>query len=390
LVGVSCATTSSCHAVGENDPVGPYLRLPNTFSEQWDGVGWRVRNSPNSPGAANGSLNAVSCRDATTCTGVGNYVNGSGHEMLVAESWNGASWSLQTTTDPADPLGSSFNAVSCVSSVCAAVGESLYAPSIHVTLAETWNGSSWALDALPAPDGTSAETLLGVSCATAKDCTAVGDFTSHGRQSTLVEHWDGFQWSLESTPVRRAPAALNAVSCTSASACTAVGFYTNGTGAQVTLAERWNGTAWSIQTTRNPAGASIAVLNSVSCIATGECTAGGSFDAGSGPATLAERWDGAAWSRQGVPSPPSGGALLGMSCAAANACTAAAGFPLAEAWSGVNWRVQKLQLPRGYANGGGSLPGVSCSAAAACSAVGGYQRGSSENGVRLPLIQRFS
>ena len=71
---------------------------------------------------------------------------------------------------------------------------------------------------------------------------------------------------------------LTAVSCTSANACTAVGWYTNSGGVTVTLAERWNGSAWSIQTTPNPPGATTALFEGVSCPTTTACTAvGASF-----------------------------------------------------------------------------------------------------------------
>jgi hypothetical protein len=45
-------------------------------------------------------------------------------------------------------------------------------------------------------------------------------------------------------------------------ACTAVGVYSKGSdGAQVTLAEAWNGTAWSVQSTPNPKGTTISSVH---------------------------------------------------------------------------------------------------------------------------------
>jgi hypothetical protein len=49
---------------------------------------------------------------------------------------------------------------------------------------------------------------------------------------------------------------LNGVSCTSATECIAVGDYTNRAGNYLTLAEVWNGHVWRIQPTANPVGAS--------------------------------------------------------------------------------------------------------------------------------------
>ena len=54
----------------------------------------------------------------------------------------------------------------------------------------------------------------------------------------MAERWNGTAWAMQSIPNPNGSGQLNGVSCTSASACTAVGYY----GGYVTLAERWNGT----------------------------------------------------------------------------------------------------------------------------------------------------
>jgi hypothetical protein len=40
---------------------------------------------------------------------------------------------------------------------------------------------------------------------------------------------------------------LSGVSCTSAKACTAVGYYDNGAGIALTMVEAWNGNKWTIE-----------------------------------------------------------------------------------------------------------------------------------------------
>jgi len=86
-------------------------------------------------------------------------------------------------------------------------------------------------------------------------------------------------------------ARLSAVSCASAIACTTVGFYDTNSGGQQTLAEVWDGTAWSLQPTANPANAA-SQLNGVACRAPRACTAvgvsAGAPDSHGGSATLAE------------------------------------------------------------------------------------------------------
>jgi hypothetical protein len=67
--------------------------------------------------------------------------------------------------------------------------------------------------------------LNGVSCASAANCTAVGDYyrTAAGPQVTLVERWNGTAWRIEPSPGTGRGSTLDSVSCPSATSCTAVG-----------------------------------------------------------------------------------------------------------------------------------------------------------------------
>jgi hypothetical protein len=164
------------------------------------------------------------------------------------------------------------------------------------SLAERWNGSSWAIQPTPTHAGATNIYLRGVSCTAATACTAVGQDYSSGYSLTLAERWNGASWVIQPTPnPANALSVLSSVSCTAATACTAVGDSYSGT--YVSLAERWNGTSWAIQSTPNPAGSG-SVLSSVSCTAATACTAVGY----SGNAvTLAERWNGTSWKIQPTP-----------------------------------------------------------------------------------------
>ena len=68
---------------------------------------------------------------------------------------------------------------------------------------------------------------------------------------------------------------LNSVSCVTVSSCVAVGFYNNGSVNQ-TLVEVWNGTDWTVQTSPN-SGTSDNYLRSVSCLTASSCVAAGSY-----------------------------------------------------------------------------------------------------------------
>jgi hypothetical protein len=80
-------------------------------------------------------------------------------------------------------------AVSCaLARFCVAVGSEAGAAkgSVSHPLIETWNGTSWS-QAAASTKGAGGG-LFGVSCAAAGFCTAVGDYTTNGtNSSTLIE-----------------------------------------------------------------------------------------------------------------------------------------------------------------------------------------------------------
>ena len=194
--------------------------------------------------------------------------------------------SIQATPDPGGAIGSSLSGVSCTASdACTAVGSyNINTSGTVVTLAEAWDGTSWAIQATPNPAGSTLNGLSGVSCAAARSCEAVGYASTPSTLVTLAEAWNGKSWSIQTTPTPAGATGglLSSVSCTAADVCTAVGYYVNSSGDRVTLAEAWNGTSWTVQTTPNPTGATTSALSGVSCTAADACTAVGSYPGSSG------------------------------------------------------------------------------------------------------------
>ena len=303
--------------------------------------------------------------------------------LTIAPAALATSWSLQPTPNPAGSQGTLLNAVSCSSaSACTSVGYYYFnSAGDQTTLAERWNGTRWKLQ--PTPRARESQ-LNGVSCSSADACTAVGSFvTSAGQGEMLALRWNGTDWKLErpSTPPGETGGQLAGVSCSSPRACMAVGNSYTGAGNPVMLAERWNGTRWEVERTPSPAGTTVSGLSGVSCSAANGCTAIG--DASNYPSPgvmLAERWNGTRWKLESIPSPAGATdpVLNGVSCWASSGCTAVGDYgnssrnpaTLAERWNGTRWKVERTPNRPGATFN--ELHGVSCSSASACTAVGDW------------------
>ena len=381
LNSVSCPGAQSCFAVGSVE-VYP-SQVTKTLIERWNGSKWSIVASPNVAGATERSLADVSCPTTTSCFAVGS----SGTTALI-QRWNGATWSI--VGSPASvPTSGGLNGVACkFSTSCVAVGTG---PTVTgPAVIERWNGTRWTLESNPLPMPPSSS-LSGVSCR-AETCFAVGQYTnSKGSTVTLVERPDASGWSLVPSP--NAPGAtqngLASVSCASATSCFAVGSSSTASSATKTLIERWNGSKWLVVPSPNASGATHNGLASVSCTSVTNCFAVGSFDKGSSPKTLIERWNGAKWSV--VPSPnraPSphiksrSSRLEGVSCATATSCFAVGedvndttgpfrlpNNTLVERWNGSAWSIVSSPNPGKDLN---LFHAVSCPSPNTCFAVGEF------------------
>lgn len=186
LLGVSCATNALCEAVGEyTSSTG----VETPAADQWNSTKWTLQKALVPSGAKATDLVRVACATSTVCEAVGHYTNASGVEVVLAESWNGSEWTMQSVSNPSGAKASLLRDVACVStSFCVAVGEYVNSSGVKVTLAENWNGTAWELSTTPNPEGAKSSTLGGVSCISTSDCEAVGNFVnSSGVEEPLTE-----------------------------------------------------------------------------------------------------------------------------------------------------------------------------------------------------------
>jgi hypothetical protein len=333
LQAVSCPAADVCTAVGSS--VGLTTNLTSALAERWSGGQWVIQPTPSPAGSSFTELTGVSCLSATDCTAVGIAGTQTPAESTLVEHWDGTSWTVVPSPDPAaGATTTDFTSVSCASTTsCTAVGVYVISGnrSHELPFAEHWDGTSWAVTPVPLPAGvTTAELEGGVSCPSPTDCIAVGASATPDQPSNiqpLAERWNGTRWTVQATPIPAGAVnpGFNGVSCTSPTHCTAVGgYFANGT-ADTPLAERWDGTAWTIQTD-NAASTGLA---SVSCTSTTSCTAIGQ--------AVAEQWDGTSWTSQPLPIPHHAFrfAMSDVSCVSAGTCTVVGSYgrimkPLAE------------------------------------------------------------
>jgi hypothetical protein len=179
----------------------------------------------------------------------------------------------------------------------------------------------------------------------------------------------------QAVPAAAVSGNLAAVSCAGITSCVAVGGRSStSTASGGTLAEKWNGTAWSVVSSPNPAGADGAFFYGVDCTSTTNCLAVGVyFTASHRPLPMAEKWNGSTWSLVTVPAPSGStdASLEAIACTSATACHGVGSSmdkTLAENWNGTAWSI--VSSPSPYPSEANILSGVSCASASLCFAVG--------------------
>ena len=289
LLGVSCTSGTWCAAAGFYEKGG----VRHSLIEAWNGSEWTIQSPAEPEGATSTELSAISCTSNTACTAVGRYTTKTS-AVTLAERWDGSKWTVQKTLNPSEAKESSLLAVSCPSgTACIATGYYYDKGGTRLTLAESWNGSEWAIQTTKNRTGATQNILLGVSCTSSTACTAVGgDFPSGGGpQETLVERLSGSEWTIQTSvnPSESEASVLHGVSCASSSSCVAVGDYVTPGFTNVTLAERWKESSWSLEITVDPTESTFSALWSVACASTTECIAPGYYTLSGSDLALTEK-----------------------------------------------------------------------------------------------------
>lgn len=384
LNGITCTSTSNCWAVGYigNSP-------QQTLIQRWNGTSWSLVASANN-GAVQNVLKDVTCTSTTDCWAVG-FRQGTSALQTLIERWNGVSWALVTSANSSTTAANVLTGVTCTSSTnCFAVG-TRYATaslaSLQQTTIQRWTGSSWAIVTSANESTARNNTLIDVTCASATDCTAVGYFVSSTTVfQTLIEKWNGTSWSRVTTAPNTSTSQNNflfAVTCTATTDCWAVGSFMNANGFDQTLVERWNGTSWAIVSSPNTGSTVYNRLLGLACTSTTDCWAVGFQFNGSINQTLTERWNGTAWSlftapNIGITGSSTSNSLAAVTCISTNDCWAVGNY---DPGSGIiqtlieHWNGTNwiiINSPNSDPNQSNMLSGVACTSSSNCWAVGFY------------------
>jgi len=354
LNGVTCASPSTCFAVGSSFGKDGYYTAGQTLIQRWDGTDWSVVASPSPAGARYSELIDVACPSPRSCFAVGVSTTGPGNGVRapLTEHWDGSNWSIMTT--PALPSGTqgSLHGVACTSDRgCFAVGDETTKP-----LAELWDGTTWTIVPSGLPAGADSSYLWDVACSlpdrgvlptrAASKCLAVGGASpSGGSIEPMVQQWQGTSWSIIASP--SGEASLAGVACLDETSCVAVGAASGLPESAGGLVAQWDGANWAIIPTPYPASTDgyIGALASVACSNTASCTSVGNVGPPEESTPLVEQWDGATWSAVTVPAAPGSSDLRSVACPSTTVCFAVGaangdtfeGRPLIEQWDGTSW-----------------------------------------------------
>ncbi len=252
-------------------------------------------------------------------------------------------WSVETSpySDP-----SQLNGIAAVSANDVwAVG--YYHSNTGVqSLIEQWNGTNWSV--VLAHTGTALNQLNAVAAVSANDIWAVGYYynSNTNNQRTLIEQWNGTTWSIVPSPNNDGnDNQLWGVAAVSANDVWAVGNYSNSsTGITRNLTMNWNGTNWSLVPTPN-AASSTNVLTGVAAISASDVWAVGYYERSNGTEVASTlHWNGTKWSSVN-PNAPFYSGLYGVAAVSTSDVWAVGNqysggtIPLTMNWNGTKWSV---------------------------------------------------
>lgn len=234
LTSVTAISSTDVWAVGASFTYGSDDF--STLIENWNGTTWNIIPSPNPD--SNNYLSGVVALAPNNIWAVGTSSNPGSYYQTLIEHWDGTNWTVVNSPNPAN--GGGLNGVAAISPT------NIWAVGSY--LIEHWDGTTWSI--IPAPvKGLGPIYLFGVTAnLTTGEVWTVGRYEKGNYARTLIEYWNGTKWKVISSPnIGPFDNALNGATAITSNNIWAVGYYiSQKTGNRLTLIEHWNGTQWSI------------------------------------------------------------------------------------------------------------------------------------------------
>lgn len=343
---------------------------------------------PGLPALSSSSILSLSCASPGNCSAGGYLISGNQEAMVVSEA-NGI-WGNVEVVPGSVALNTGhaaqIDSVSCASpGNCSAVGEystpAARAQPLHPFVVSETNGT-WGI-ALKVPGlaavGTGNSQLHSISCASPGNCTAGGYLTSGSLQQPLAVSQVNGKWGdaqkIPGLPTQNTIGVINSVSCAAPGNCSAGGDFVNppGTGLKAFVVVQRKSTWGKALQIRG-----VSEIDALSCATASDCSAGGRSFAVSkvnGSWGKAVAVPGLAKLSQG-----NGAHIETLSCGAPGDCAAGGFFSTGSDGNGDDLAFLATQT-HGTWSTAEKVPGlpagafsfvnsVSCGAAGTCAAVG--------------------
>jgi Phosphoesterase family len=197
LAAVSAASTTDAWAVGAYYPSTTPTVL-STMAEHWDGTSWTEFQLPN-VGLNENTLLGVSELSSGKAWAVGYYVNASWVQQSLIEHYDGRNWSVIPNPNPGVNGDILYGVAANADNDVWAVGTHKDANGVFHVLAEHWDGNSWTVSNAVDPNS-GGNNFYAVKAVSANSVYALGQTGTGFPSQALVEHWDGHNWAQLNSP----------------------------------------------------------------------------------------------------------------------------------------------------------------------------------------------
>jgi len=320
---VQCFSATSCIGVGQYVDQS-YNSQP--FVTVFNGTSWVAALLP-LPSARGGSLSELSCVSSTFCVAGGTYTTLTGQNRALVETYNGTNW---TAADPLLSYSSvtyvGIYSLSCVSSTfCVATG-SLYDGNSKAYVA-VYNGSTWTKqDIANNLSPVNVSQGFSVSCASTTFCVETGYFyNSLNQNMAYISMFNGSSWATQQVQVGLQGSVTN-VSCVSSTFCVAAGYTGTYPYQAFTTKYTGQGSTWTATNIAQFSGVTTSYVNTLNCFSTTLCVVGGWTSVSGVPDAYASVFNGTTWADSQLTSSlrvgSAGDAVTSASCISGSFCVA--------------------------------------------------------------------